>query len=168
MLQPRCPDWQWNGECHIAIMGKGERGNKRGREGGEIYSSPTGKQNTAICSGRTDWNDYSERNIQFWDSFPSTPPHLSWSPWMLWPDWERVSGGTTVTAKTCLYVWSISDPSWFVRRAVTDEKVHTKRISHGGTKQLLETTCVSVVCMVVSDWASQKDDGAHFYVKLNW
>lgn len=34
---------------------------------------------------------------------------------------------------------------------MTDEKVHTKRISHGGTKQLLETTCVSVVCMVVSD-----------------
>lgn len=34
MLWQLCPDWQWNGECHIAIMGKGEREreNKRGRE----------------------------------------------------------------------------------------------------------------------------------------
>jgi len=48
-------------------MGKGERGNKRGRreEGGGIFSTPTGKQNTAICFARTYWNYYSEGNIQF-------------------------------------------------------------------------------------------------------
>lgn len=34
LLQQCCTDLQWNGECHIAIMGKGERDreNKRGRE----------------------------------------------------------------------------------------------------------------------------------------
>lgn len=86
------PGWQWNGGCHIAIIGKRgwkETENKWGRE--EEYSTPTGKQNTAICSGRTDWNDYSEGNIQFWEPPPPlfyfiffcTPPHPSWWAWIL-------------------------------------------------------------------------------------
>lgn len=52
----------------VPYCNNGKRGERKyDREGGEIQSTPTGKQNTAICSGRTDWNDYCEGNTQFWD-----------------------------------------------------------------------------------------------------
>jgi len=52
-----------------ALMEKGER------NGGEIHSIPTGMQHTAICSGKTDWNNCKEGEYSVQGSF-STPFHL--------------------------------------------------------------------------------------------
>ena len=95
-------------------------------EGGEIYSSPTGKQNTAICSGRTDWNDYSERNIQFWDFF-FPPLHLICHEVPECSDQTESEWAAAQQSlpKHAFMSASVTDTSWFVRRAVSDEKVRT-------------------------------------------
>lgn len=49
---------------------------KAARKDGEIHNTPTVKQNTAICSGRTDWKDYREGFFQFFFFFVPPPLHL--------------------------------------------------------------------------------------------
>lgn len=107
MLQQRCPDWQWNGECHIAIMGKGERerGNKRGRE--EIYTALQQGSKIPQSVLAEQIETITVRGIFSFGIF-SPPLHL-----ICHEEHECSDQRERVSAKSCPDVCSILDLSWF-------------------------------------------------------
>lgn len=102
MLQPCCTDWQWNGECHIAIMGNGER---EGETRDIRHSNREAKYRNLFWQNRLNRlrrEEYSVLGSFFFSSSTSSVTKCMSALTRVWQ-----SGDTAVTTQTFLCVCSI-------------------------------------------------------------